>query len=324
MGEIQRTWDGNAIAEEDPRGCAVLVRRQTQERGIETLLLHRAHNGPEYEGDWAWTSPAGARMPGEPVYTAAVRELAEEAGLTGVELVPDDLSTPWARFLVEVPPETEIDLVDPEHDRYEWVSVEEAQRRAAPRSVSDGFNRLADRRYGPVAFEPVTEADLGDIVDWQSSPLAQPWFAGSPATVDEARERYGARIAGQSPTRMWVVVIEGARVGYAQGYHVGAYDEYAEKTGDPEAVGFDYLIAEPGFDGWGRVMIWAFMRDILCAHWSDAPRFLASPSHRNRRSIRALEACGLNQGVWIDVAPRPGEPPETEVVCTIDRRLWFG
>jgi len=37
-----------------------------------------------------------------------------------------------------------------------------------------------------------------------------------------------------------------------------------------------------------------------------------------------LEVCGLRQGRWIDVAPRPGEPPDTEIVCTIDRRLWFG
>ena len=71
-------------------------------------------------------------------------------------------------------------------------------------------------------------------------------------------------------------------------------------------------------------MIWAFMRDVLCAQWPDAPRFLASPSHRNRRSIRVLEVCGLQQGRWIDIAPRPGENPDTEVVCTIDRRLWFG
>jgi 8-oxo-dGTP pyrophosphatase MutT (NUDIX family)/RimJ/RimL family protein N-acetyltransferase len=324
MAEMDKTWDGQPIAREDPRGCAVLVRRRTPEGGVETLLLHRAHHGPDYEGDWAWTSPAGARMPGEPVNSAALRELAEEAGITGFPLAPHDLSTPWARFTVDVPDDLEIVLVDPEHDRFEWVTVEEAQRRARPQAVADGFARLADRRYGAVGFAPVTDDDLADLVRWQASPLAQPWFAGSPATVDEARDRYGARLAGESATRMWVVHVEGARVGYAQGYRVVAYDEYAEKTGDPDAVGFDYLIAEPGLDGWGRVVIWAFMRDVLCAHWPDAPRFLASPSHRNHRSIRVLEVCGLRRGRWIDMAPRPGEPPDTEVVCTLDRRLWFG
>ena len=256
--------------------------------------------------------------------SAALRELAEEAGITGFALAPHDLSTPWARFMVDVPPDLEVELVDPEHDRFEWVSIDEASRRAKPAAVGEGFVGLADRRYGTVAFDPVTDDDLADLVRWQTSPLAEPWFAGSPTTVGEARERYGDRLAGVSATRMWVIAIEGKRVGYAQGYRVGAYDEYAEKTGDPDAVGFDYLIAEPGLEGWGRVVIWAFMRDVLCAQWPDAPRFLASPSHRNRRSIRVLEVCGLQQGRWIDIAPRPGETPDTEVVCTIDRRLWFG
>src|SRR4051794_18009308 len=250
---METTWDGKPIAAENPRGCGVLVRRRTSSGEVEALVLHRAHNGPDYEGDWAWTSPAGARFPGEPVYTAALRELAEEAGITGMALAPQDLSAPWARFVVEVEPDREIELVDPEHDRFEWVSIDEARRRAQPASVSEGFASLAERRYGDVAFEPVTDADLADLVRWQASDLAQPWFSGGPATVDEARDRYAARLAGESATRMWVVLVEGARVGYAQGYEVGAYDEYAEKTGDPEAVGFDYLIGEPGLDGWGRV-----------------------------------------------------------------------
>jgi 8-oxo-dGTP pyrophosphatase MutT (NUDIX family) len=325
MGDIQQTWDGKPIALEDPRGITVLVRRRLGD-GVETLLLHRAHNGADYEGDWAWTSPAGARLPGEPVLEAAERELAEEAGISGVDLAPLDLSSPWARFLIDVPVDLDVDLVDPEHDRYEWVPVDEARRRVLPERAAANFRRLEDARYGSVSFEPMTGDDLADVVRWQAAPHAAEWFAGSPTSVDEARARYGARLAGESPTRMWIVVIDGVRAGYLQAYRVGAYDEYADKTQDPDAVGFDYLVGEIERigNGWGRVAIWSFMRDVLCPEFPDAPRFLASPSHRNRRSIRVLEACGLTQGIWIDVPPRAGEPSETEVVCTLDRRLWFG
>ena len=172
MASMDQTWDGKPIAVEDPRGCGVVVRRRPATGDIETLLLHRAHNGPEYEGDWAWTGPAGARMPGEPVYTAALRELAEEAGITGLALAPLDLSKPWARFLVDVPPDLEVELVDPEHDRFEWVSVDDASRRAKPAAVSEAFAGLADRRYGTVAFDPITDDDLADLVRWQTSSLA--------------------------------------------------------------------------------------------------------------------------------------------------------
>jgi 8-oxo-dGTP pyrophosphatase MutT (NUDIX family) len=325
VGGIEQTWDGRPIAREDPRGSTVVVRRRVDDY-LQTLLLHRAHHGPEYAGDWAWTPPSGARLPGEPVYRAALRELAEEAGIAGVEPAPVDLSGPWAAFVVDVPGDIEIDLVDPEHDRWEWVGVEAARRRVLPAVVADGLASAERARYGDVRFEPMTEDDLADVVRWQSAPHAAEWFAGGPATVEEAGDRYAARLAGESPTRMWVVLIDGLRAGYLQAYRVGSYDEYAAKARDPDAVAFDYLIGESQRvgPGWGRVAIWAFMRDVLCTHYADAPRFLASPSHRNHRSIRALEACGFRQGLWIDIAPREGEPPQTEVVCTLDRRLWFG
>jgi 8-oxo-dGTP pyrophosphatase MutT (NUDIX family) len=322
----QQTWDGEPIALEDPRGSTVVVRRRTPDGGVEALLLHRAHHGPDYEGDWAWTSPAGARHPGEPVHAAALRELSEEAGLESYLLAPLDLSGPWARFIAEVPYETDVRLVDPEHDRFEWVSPDEARGRALPTAVSATFGRVETAQTGIATFEPLSEGDLADVVRWQRSPDAAEWFAGSPATVDEARQRYGSRLAGESATRMWVTRVDGVRAGYIQAYRVGAYDEYAEKTQDPDAIGFDYLIGEPAVvgRGWGRVVIWSFMRDVLCAEYPDAPRFLASPDHRNHRSVRVLEACGLTQGRWIDVVAREGEPPSTEIVCTLDRSLWFG
>jgi 8-oxo-dGTP pyrophosphatase MutT (NUDIX family) len=325
MGEMQQTWDGLPIALEEPRGATVVVRRRLDSQ-VETLLLHRAHHGPDYAGDWAWTAPAGARHPGEPVHAAALRELAEEAGIVGIPIVPLDLSRPWASFLADVPTDLRVDLVDPEHDRYEWMTFEQARERVLPARVAANLEGAERARYGRVTFEPMTDEDLADVVRWQSAPHAAEWFAGSPATVDEARTRYGARLAGESPTRMWMAVVDGVRAGFMQAYRVGAYDEYAEKTGDPEAAAFDYVIGEIEAigPGWGRVAIWAFMRDVMCAEFPDAPRFLASPSHRNHRSIRALEASGLRQGIWIDVPPRDGEPPETEVVCTLDRRLWFG
>jgi 8-oxo-dGTP pyrophosphatase MutT (NUDIX family) len=43
---------------------------------MEHLLLHRAHHGPDFAGDWAWTFPAGCRQPGERVYLSVLRELA--------------------------------------------------------------------------------------------------------------------------------------------------------------------------------------------------------------------------------------------------------
>ncbi|MGH7468575.1 MAG: NUDIX domain-containing protein [Longimicrobiales bacterium] len=94
---MPQTWDGKPIATEPPFGATVMVYRTTSS-GREFLLLHRAHRGLEYEGDWAWTPPAGARYPNEPIEACALRELREEAGLQATLRRLDHPPRDWAIF----------------------------------------------------------------------------------------------------------------------------------------------------------------------------------------------------------------------------------
>ncbi|NUR77478.1 MAG: NUDIX domain-containing protein [Thermoleophilia bacterium] len=139
---METTWDGLPVAQDKPMAVAVVVRRGSPPR-TEYLLLHRAHEGPAYEGDWAWTTPAGARRPGEEPRRAAERELTEETGLRlpiagPLEHVTDDV----ALFVAEAPADAEVRL-DAEHDRFEWVTLEEGVRRCLPAVVGESL-RIAD------------------------------------------------------------------------------------------------------------------------------------------------------------------------------------
>ena len=132
----RRTWDGQPAARDDPIAVTVIVRR-----GDELLVLHRAHEGPDYAGDWAWGPPAGARHPGEDVLACARRELREE---TGLELDLEQREAPdgvVAVYVAEAPPDAEVVLSD-EHDAYRWVALDEAIALCRPKRVADQLRTL--------------------------------------------------------------------------------------------------------------------------------------------------------------------------------------
>jgi 8-oxo-dGTP pyrophosphatase MutT (NUDIX family) len=127
---------------EPPHGAAVVVLSRSSNQ-TSVLLLHRAHHGPNYEGDWAWTPPSGGRIPGETPLQCAVRELFEETGLT---IVPTPVATdgvPWAVFVVEVPAGTVVFPDGVEHDQAEWVALDEALARCRPAVVAAGIAAAA-------------------------------------------------------------------------------------------------------------------------------------------------------------------------------------
>lgn len=135
------TWDGLPVADEPPHGAVVVCVHYTTP-GPEVLLLHRAHRGASYEGDWAWTPPSGARLPNETVVACARRELREEVGLE-LNLTVVDVDRDWAIFVAEVPDGAEIRL-DAEHDRYEWVSIDETKVRCMPSQVAQSILLATD------------------------------------------------------------------------------------------------------------------------------------------------------------------------------------
>jgi 8-oxo-dGTP pyrophosphatase MutT (NUDIX family) len=134
------TWDGLPVSPDPPYGCSVVV-FQGHGSDLQLLMLHRRHNGADYEGDWAWTSPSGARMPGEAVDACAARELAEETGMALPLHRTDCGGEDWCVYWAEAPHDAVI-VADSEHDRYEWLAPDEALRRCAPERVRNDLERV--------------------------------------------------------------------------------------------------------------------------------------------------------------------------------------
>ena len=129
------TWDRIPISAERPYGATAVIFKRSSS-GLQLLMLHRAHQGANFEGDWAWTPPAGARQPGEAVEDCAQRELREETGLQLPLRATACGDGDWYVFVGEAPMDAVV-VLDAEHDRYEWIAPAIAIERCLPSAARE-------------------------------------------------------------------------------------------------------------------------------------------------------------------------------------------
>ncbi len=106
------------------------------------MILHRTHHAPDFEGNWAWTPPSGARHPAEDMDACARRELFEETGLILALARTDHGTEDWWVFVAEAPHAAEV-ILSVGHDRYAWVSPEVACQKCAPDAVNEPLRKVA-------------------------------------------------------------------------------------------------------------------------------------------------------------------------------------
>lgn len=143
MSDVSTTWDGLPASTVKPYGAAVVVYRKCGGQ-LEFLLLHRAHHGPDYHGDWAWTPPSGCRFPDEPIEICAKRELLEETGLDLSFQFLEREEDGWMVYLAEAPADAQVTLHDKEHDRYQWLPAEAALDHCEPAELKAELQDAVD------------------------------------------------------------------------------------------------------------------------------------------------------------------------------------
>lgn len=133
MAGKRTTWDGEPVAPDPPYRASVVVYRWQRGR-VEFLMLHGSHV-EEGSGDWEWTPPSGARRPGEGIQNCARRELLEETGLSiDIREAEHAQDGEWHVYCAAATMDDHV-LLDQEHDRYEWLSAEEALQRCHPKEA---------------------------------------------------------------------------------------------------------------------------------------------------------------------------------------------
>lgn len=136
------TWDGKSVSSEPPFGVSIIVYRITIS-GLEFLILHRAHKGANFNGDWAWTPPAGARFPKEDIKICALRELKEETGLE-LKIQKTSFGTEdWVVFMAKAHEDSQV-IIDSEHDHFRWMDISKAKGHCHPKSVAEQVECVAE------------------------------------------------------------------------------------------------------------------------------------------------------------------------------------
>ncbi|MCI4042500.1 GNAT family N-acetyltransferase [Streptomyces sp. TRM75563] len=140
---------------------------------------------------------------------------------------------------------------------------------------------------------PTTEDDLDLLAGWFASPDFVAYWGGVPLTRAEVAEKYVGR--RRPRVQSYLVLAEGAPVGYAQFWHADATEDGTEDRTEGSMEGGIDLVLQPASQGRG------FGPDAtraLLAHLGGElgwRRVTADPVRENVRAVRAWEKAGFRQ-----------------------------
>lgn len=109
---------------------------------------------------------------------------------------------------------------------------------------------------------------------------------------------YAPVIAGDDPSRAFVILIEGIAAGYVQAVPIDAFPAYAAQLRlEAGAVGVDLYIGEAAFRGrgLGALTLRRFTEGVVFGAL-QAPLAVIGPDPANRRAVRCYEKAGF---AWI-------------------------
>jgi RimJ/RimL family protein N-acetyltransferase len=146
----------------------------------------------------------------------------------------------------------------------------------------------------PTTIRPLTREDFSLLHRWLSSAHVRTWWRGEPPTPEYIERKYGPRVDGHEPTRVFIIQTAGQDVGIIQCYRHADNPDWDRVAGIPAAAGIDYLIGEVDQvgRGVGSTAIASFIGSVF-ALYPDVDTVVAVPQADNHASRRALEKAGF-------------------------------
>jgi RimJ/RimL family protein N-acetyltransferase len=139
-----------------------------------------------------------------------------------------------------------------------------------------------------------------------------------PLDLAGVHAKYGPRVDGTEPTRVFMIEYDRRPVGWIQWYLWSDYPEHAgQLEAEPDSAGIDLAIGEVEMtgSGLGPMVISAFLKEIVFVD-AGISAVITDPEARNLRSLRAFEKAGFAATRTVQIR---GESFPRRVVC-LDRR----
>jgi RimJ/RimL family protein N-acetyltransferase len=145
-----------------------------------------------------------------------------------------------------------------------------------------------------LSFRPLTLTELPLLHEWLARPHVAEWWVPTPSPAELALE-FGPLIRNESTTRAYIVLGDGAPIGYIQSYvAMGSGEGWWPDEQDPGVRGIDQFLAhsEQLGRGIGTAMVRAFVQHLFAD--PAVTRIQTDPSPQNLRAIRCYEKAGFH------------------------------
>jgi aminoglycoside 6'-N-acetyltransferase len=143
--------------------------------------------------------------------------------------------------------------------------------------------------------------DLPLLLHWLQQPHVHDWWRGEPTDLAAVEAEYGACVAGDDPTELFIIASDGRPIGMIQRYLFIDEPEWTSVFEDivdiVDAAGIDYLIGE--IDAVGRGLGAAAVATMTAMVWDWRPvtSIVVNVDQANPASWRVLEKSGFTR-VW--------------------------
>jgi aminoglycoside 6'-N-acetyltransferase len=176
-----------------------------------------------------------------------------------------------------------------------------------------------------LSIRPLARTDLPVLLSWLNDPLIKAWWPREPPTADGIEAKYGPRIDGTVPVRVYIYEYRGEPAGMTQCFRWAQRPSRKFPVAIPAAATIDFMLGEARFrgKGVGSAAFALFVGQVLDM-FADIDYLVGYPHRDNAAFQRVLANTGYRR--LVDAAGQlglPAPPPGDPNVLYIRPRTGF-